>query len=255
MTRTFVIASNTAREIFRDRILYGLLIFAVLLIFMSLLLGELSFSEQARIITDMGLVAAELGCGMLAIFIGSSLVWRELERQTVLTLLSKPVKRTEFLIGKFLGLAWVLLIVDILISLFLAMICLFFGKLNLGPFIVSELGVLAESLLLLSMTLFFGVFCRPILTTLFTLCMWLLGHGTDDLYFFANKSHNTVLHYIGIFASRVIPNLNAFTFKEAVVYGDVIPQVDIIKALILWIAWSAILLISASLIFKKRDFI
>src|SRR4051812_46376293 len=114
MRPVWVVAKNTLREILRDRVLYGLFILAIFLVIISLFLGDLSFAEQERIITDFGLVAVQLGCCMLAIFVGSSLVWRELEKQTVLLLISKPVKRSHFLVGKFLGLSMVLVIVDVL---------------------------------------------------------------------------------------------------------------------------------------------
>ena len=154
MKKIWIIAVNTSKEVFRDRILYGLVIFAVLLVFVSLLLGELSFAEQARIITDMGLLAAQLGCAMLAVFVGSSLVWRELEKQTVLTLLSKPVSRAKFLAGKFVGLTIVLIVTDLLISGLLGFILHFFGKVFWYQFFICQAGILLESLLLLSFTIF-----------------------------------------------------------------------------------------------------
>jgi Cu-processing system permease protein len=254
MKKTFIIAFNTSREIFRDRVLYALVVLAVLLVLASLVLGELSFAEQSKIITDMGVMASELGCCMLAIFVGSSLVWREIEKQTVLTLLSKPVSRTQFLMGKFLGLAFVLLVVDILISLFLVGICIFFGKLNFTPFIFTQIGILEESFILLAMTLFFGVFCRPILTTVFTLCVWVLGHTVDDLYFFSSKSKDPIFNHLGRFIAKILPNFNSLTFKEAVTYGDVIPTSQVVNGLLLFILWSSVLLLAASLIFRRRDF-
>src|ERR1700722_1799171 len=121
MRTIFVVAKNTVKEIVRDRVLYGLVLFAAFLVIVGLLLGELSYDEQERIITDLGLVGVEIGCCMLAVFVGSSLVWREIEKQTVLLLISKPVKRSYFLAGKFLGLCIVLILVDVLVSLFLAL--------------------------------------------------------------------------------------------------------------------------------------
>src|SRR4051812_6925954 len=103
----WVIAKNTFREIIRDRILYGLHIFAILLIGFSLVLGELSFAEQTRISINFGLAGIHLSAITLSIFIGSSLVAKEIEKQTILTLLARPVSRLQFLVGKYLGLIMV----------------------------------------------------------------------------------------------------------------------------------------------------
>ncbi|MDZ4677826.1 MAG: ABC transporter permease subunit [Oligoflexia bacterium] len=254
MNAAFLVASNTMREILRDRILYGLILFAIGVVALSVFLGELSLFEQSRIITDFGLVAAQLGCGTLAIFIGSSLVWREIEKQTILTLLSKPVSRSTFIIGKFLGLSCVILLVDVLVSLFLAFICSQYGQVFWTQFIISAFGVFAESLFLLSTAIFFGVFCRPVLTTLFTLSVWLVGHGVNDLHYFSEKSKNVVLKNFGLGFSRIFPNLENFNFKEAVLYGDAITNQTLLNVSSLWLAWIAILLVVSIWIFEKRDF-
>lgn len=250
-----VVAFNTIKEIIRDRVLYGLVILAGLLVLTGLLLGGLSYDEQARIITDMGLVAVELGCCMLAVFVGSSLVWREIEKQTVLLLISKPLSRAQFLIGKFLGLTLVLILVDVVISVFLAIMCKFFGQVYWYQFCVSQIGILLESLLLLSVSLFFGVFCRPALTIVFTLCVWLVGHGVNDLHYFSEKNRTPFLKVMGLGISRVFPNLNYFNFREAVIYGDPISSFMITRAFGIWFAWFVILLVGSIWIFNKRDFI
>src|SRR5436305_70886 len=104
MRAIYVIAVNTFHEIIRDRILYGILVFALLLIGISLALGQLSFAEQSRISANFGFTGIHLAAAILAIFIGSSLVSREIEKRTIMTLLVRPLSRTQFIIGKFLGL-------------------------------------------------------------------------------------------------------------------------------------------------------
>jgi Cu-processing system permease protein len=255
MRVVFVIASNTIKEIIRDRVLYGLILFAAILVLVGLLLGGLSFDEQSRIITDLGLVAVEIGCCMLAIFVGSTLVWREIEKQTVLLLISKPMTRSQFLLGKFIGLGAVLILVDILISVFLALMCKIYGDVHWYQFFVSQLGILLESLLLLSVSLFFGVFCRPTLTILFSLSAWIVGHGINDLHYFTNKSLSLPIKTIGTAFSRVFPNLDYFNFKEAVIYGDPIGTFLIGRAFGIFAAWFILLLISSIWIFNRRDFI
>ncbi|MCC6277470.1 MAG: ABC transporter permease [Oligoflexia bacterium] len=248
------IAVNTAKEILRDRVLYGLVLFALGLLGVSVLLGSLSFAEQARIVTDFGLVAAQLGCGMLAIFVGGSLVWKEMERQTILTILSKPLSRTQFILGKFFGMAAILLLVDILISTFLAALCVAMGTFNPQQLFISQLGVMAESLLLLAIVVFLGVFVRPILTTIFALSLWLIGHGVNDIWYFSQKSQSDLLKFVGKWFSKVFPNLEYFNFKAAVVHGEVISSQAVLSAFCIWGAWTLILLIGALWVFENRDF-
>jgi Cu-processing system permease protein len=122
MRAMMIIASNTFREIIRDRILYGIVVFALLLIGLSLALGGLSFSEEARISANFGFTGIQLSTAVLAIFIGSTLVSRELEKQTILTLLARPITRTQFLLGKLLGLIFVIMTVMAGLALVLALV-------------------------------------------------------------------------------------------------------------------------------------
>ena len=255
MTSIKIVAFNTVREILRDRILYGLMIFAVLLVFLSLLLGGLSFAQQERIITDLGLVAVEFGCCMLAIFVGSSLVFREIEKQTILLLISKPMTRSQFLLGKFAGLTSVLLLVDLLVSGFLALICHQYGEVHWPSFLISQVGVLFESMFLLSVVIFFGTFAKPVLTTIYSLGIWLVGHSINDLHYFSEKSNSPFLKNFGLAFSRIFPNLDYFNFREAALYGDPIPHYIIGRAVVLWLAWFTILIIGSIWIFNRRDFV
>lgn len=255
MNNVGIVASNTVREILRDRILYGLLLLAVSLVLVSIMMGTLSFAQQEKIITDLGLVAVEFSCCMLAIFVGSSLVFREIEKQTILLLISKPVKRSSFILGKFVGLGTVLIIVDAAISIFLSVICYFYGEVHWLPFFVSQAGILLESLLLLAFALFFGTFARPTLTAIFTFFMWVLGHGMNDLNFFSSKSPSEFTKWFGAAFTRVFPNLEYFDFREAVIYNDPITSHMIGRGVVVWAAWFAILLICTIWIFDRRDFI
>jgi len=254
MRSVWVVAQNTVKEVLRDRILYGILVLAVFLVGLSLLLGDLSFTEQERIITDLGLVAVQLSCCMLAVFVGSSLVWREIEKQTVLLLISKPVRRSQFLLGKFLGLGAVVVLADVLVSLVLALVCSFYGVIHWQQFIAAQGGILMESFFLLSLTIFFGVFARPTLTTIFVLAIWVAGHGVNDIHYFSEKSRSEVLKSAGLAFTRVFPNLDLFNFKEAVIYGDAIPAYALGRAGVLCLAWFVIFLIGAIWIFDRRDF-
>ncbi len=255
MKPVVTVAKNTFKEIIRDRILYALIFFAIFLVILSYFLGQLSFAEQERIVADMGLMAIHFGCCLLAIFLGSTLVWKEIEKQTVLTLLSKPLSRGEFLIGKFLGLSTVLTLMNVVLSFILYLLCFTFPFFTFSNFLISQTGVLMESMFLLAVSIFFGVFCRPLLATLFAISIWMLGHGMNDLHFFSQKSKNVVFKNFGNAFSTYFINLERFNFREAVIYKDAIPAAEITKSVTLWLCWLAVLIFFGQRIFSKRDFV
>ena len=254
MKSIWLVAKNTLKEILRDRILYGLVILGLFLIMSSLLLGELSFAEQGRIVTNMGLVAAEISCSLLAIFIGSSLVYKEIERQTILTILSKPVTRTQFLLGKVLGLTLVIVLVDILISGFLALICSQYGTVHWTQFVWTQTGVMFESFLTLLVALFFGVFCKPTLGAVYTFSFWIIAHIMSDFNYFVQKNSNPIVTFVGSALYRAIPNFQKFQFKEAVIYGDLLEYVHLKSMFFTTLGWSILLLALTDRIFRTRDF-
>ena len=108
--RVVAIARNAFREAVRDRVLYNLVVFALLLIGGAVFLGELSAGQEAKIIVDLGLSATLLFGMFIAVFVGVGLVYKEIERRTLYAILSKPVSRGEFLLGKYLGLCLTLFV-------------------------------------------------------------------------------------------------------------------------------------------------
>ena len=125
MNAVFVIAKNTFREVIRDRILYSLVVFALLLVLLSLSLGQLSFDENIRLSANFGFTGIHISAMALAVFIGSTLVAKEIEKQTILTLLARPISRAQFIMGKALGLMAVVNVVVLSLGLILS-IFLFF---------------------------------------------------------------------------------------------------------------------------------
>jgi Cu-processing system permease protein len=255
MKTIWLIGKNTYREIIRDRILYGLIVFAVILIAMSLALGQLSYAEQARISVDYGLMGIHLSAILLSIFVGSTLVARELDKRTIMTLLSHAVTRREFLLGKYIGMLLVLTVV--LVALFFILLLI----LTQIDFAVSWSlpivlwGTVLESMILLAITLFFGVFTSSLMAVSFTLGMFLIGHWIGDLKFFAEKSESTLFKTFSEIVRYVVPNLERFNWRAHVTYGETIPGSAILEASIYGISWAAFFLILGMIIFRRRDFV
>lgn len=255
MRAVWIIAKNTGKEIIRDRVLYGLVVFAVLLIGLSLALGQLSFAEQMRMSINFGLAAMTLGSVILAIFSGSTLVSREIEKQTILTLLARPITRGQFLFGKYLGLS--LVIIMILFGLFLVLgltlhLLHFEWNYAIG---ISVYGALLEALILLALTILFGTITRPMLTVTFAGSLFLIGHWIDDLQFFAGKSESKAFKALGWVVSHFIPNLERFNWRSEAVYREFVGYHTLGAATIHAMSWILVLLISAILIFRRKDFV
>ncbi len=247
-----VLAMNTYREVIRDRILYGLILFAFLLIGISLLMGQLSFAEQARISANFGLSAIHLVAVALAIFVGSNLVYKEIDKKTILTILVRPISRFQFILGKALGLT--LLILTMIVGLALVLTAVFaFLKMPLdGRLIWVLTGLLCESLVLLGVTLLFSMITRPILVVCFSFGVFLIGHWQDSLEFFAKKSGGgiAIVHFL---ASNFLPNLERVNWKDLVLYDQPVDTLANLNSVAYAICWFGLCIGLATLIFRKKD--
>ena len=256
MRAVWIIALNTFREIIRDRILYGIVVFALLLIGVSLVLGQLSFAEQARISANFGFTGIQMSACVLAIFAGSTLVSREIEKQTVLTLLARPVSRAQFITGKWLGLSLVVLSVTAGLALVLLGVISFLGlNAPVSTIVVALSGVLFEALLLTSLAIFFGSFARPIMTVIFSAAFFLIGHWVTSLDFFVERSQDPVFKIVAGSLGKIVPDLERFNWRAAPIYGTEIPAHDIAVAALYAAGWVVFLLFATSLIFRRRDFV
>jgi Cu-processing system permease protein len=250
-----VIAFNTFKEIIRDRILYGIVVFAFLLIGLSLLLGQLTFQEQMKLSLDYGFFGIQLCAVVLSIFVGSSLVNKEIEKQTILTLLARPIKRSQFLIGKFFGLMAVNALVLSGLGLVLFLVSMTIGFEPSLAFFAAISGIFFEAMVLLSLTLLFGSFSRPIMTVVFAIGFFIIGHWVNDLHFFAQKSESSSFKTVGTWLSYALPNLESFNWRSLPVYSEVLSLNQFTMGLLIAFGWTILFLSLTVIIFRKRDFV
>jgi ABC-type transport system involved in multi-copper enzyme maturation permease subunit len=255
MNSIFVIATNTFREIIRDRILYGLMVFALLLIGLSLILGELSYAEQSRISADFGFLAINISSVIIAIFIGSTLVSREIEQRTVYTLLAHPVTREQFLLGKVLGLFLVNILVAISLSLLLSIVFYFLKNPWSMECTLTVFGIMLESLVMLAVTVLFGTITRPMLVVSYSIGIFIIGRSVDSLKFFAEKSTDPGFKMISAVLQKSFPNLSKFNWSNYVLVSDQIPYSMIMWSTVYALSWVAICVFLSALIFRKKDFV
>ena len=197
MKSIFLIAQNTITELLRNRVLYILLLFVLFLMGLMLALGQLSHAERERLTLGLGLPSIHFCLVLLTIFIGGSLVFKEIERLTIITLLARPISRYEFLLGKYLGFMTILKLIGV------GLLLIFYFKLRLMGYEVSFfilalifLGFLLEMSLLLAVTLFFSTFSGTFLTVSFAFSFFIAGHWIDRFLGSSSRSGSVDLSAI-----------------------------------------------------------
>ena len=254
MQSLLVVAQNTFRETVRDKILYNLVFFALVLIGTSVLLGTLTIGEQARIINDLGLAAINLVGVVIAIFVGIGLVTKEIERRTIYTILARPITRTQFVLGKFLGLMLVGgLNVAIMFVMFLSTIWLSGNAIHGSLFQAVQL-TLVEILLVTAIAMFFSTFSSPTLSAIMTLGLYVIGHMTGDLKGIAEKTQNPTTESLMTALYYVCPNLEWLNIKGQAANGVAVSGEYQLAATAYGLLYATMLLLGACRIFERRDF-
>ncbi len=253
MKEIYIIASNTIRELIRDRIMYGILVFAVLLVFLSLISAQLSYTEKTRITMDLGLAGLELSVVILSIFLGATVVFREVERRTVLTLFTKPIDRWQFLIGKYVGLvSLVLVLLFLLAALFLALLLIMGWQLNFDYFYVIS-GFAKEAAVLVAITIALGVVVRPNLSVPVAIGIFLVGKSMSSLVFFMNKSDMEFYKYFANILRFTFPNFSRFDWKNLLFSEETLSLSNFGLSVLYCIAWVLIFNSVAVIMFKDKD--
>jgi ABC-type transport system involved in multi-copper enzyme maturation permease subunit len=250
-----VIALNTFKEAVRDRILYLLLFFAALSILVSRILALLTVGDRAKIIKDVGLASISFFGALMAILIGTGLVYKEIEKRTIFTLISKPMRRHEFLLGKFFGLVLTLLVMLVLMSvIFLALVFLHTFSVE-WKMLLAILYIFIELILITAVAILFSSFSTPILSSLFSLCFYLIGHFSWSLETLIKKIPAGILKVLAQFVYTILPDLENFNFKTEVVHGLAIPPQVLLYSAAYGLLYTVFILGLAVLVFRRRDFI
>ncbi|MFL6215100.1 MAG: ABC transporter permease [Blastocatellia bacterium] len=257
LSRVGVIAVNTFRESVRDRVLYNLALFVLILVGGSIFISELSVSQEAKFIATLGLSSMLIFGALIAIFIGVGLVYKEIDRRTIYNLLSKPVHRHEFIIGKYFGLCLTLLVNSLVMLLAIELALLY---VNRGftpvqwPVLAAGLLIYLELTVLVAIALLFSSFSTPMLAALFTFALYVIGHFSADLKLTASLSQSFVVRALLSAAYYLLPNLRIFNFITAASHGDLVDVARAIWALAYAVIYVGILLSATVLIFQRRNF-
>jgi ABC-type transport system involved in multi-copper enzyme maturation permease subunit len=251
-----VVAINTFREAVRDRVLYNLIFFALVMMGAAIFVGQISIGIERLVIINLGLSAISIFGLVMAVFIGVGLVYKEMEKRTLYSLLSKPIRRWEFLIGKYAGLLLTLAVNTALMTLGLAAAVYYVGR----PFLRSDSSmlvavyfILLELALVTAIALFFSCFSSPMLSTLFTLGIYVAGVFTPDIRDIGDLTNSHTLKAAMRTLYYLVPNFHNFNAISAAGHGEIIPSSLIWQNTLYALFYVTVVMLASSAVFSRRN--
>jgi ABC-type transport system involved in multi-copper enzyme maturation permease subunit len=251
--RVMAVASNTFRETIRERVLYNLVFFAILMTLSGLLLGRLSIRQDEKIIKDLGLAAMDVFGTVIALFVGVQLVGKEIERRSLFPLLAKPLGREEFLAGKAAGLAFTLLVNVGVMTLGLYLTLLLTGRALDPALLKAAYGIYLGLLLVMALALMFSTLTSSAVASICTFVAVVAGRYSDVIRNMKEVGADVpngltqVLYW-------VLPNFRNFDFKNAVVYALPVPPGTLALVTLYAIVYLVVVLTIAMAVFRSKDF-
>jgi ABC-type transport system involved in multi-copper enzyme maturation permease subunit len=255
--RILVVAVNVFREVIRDRVLYLIGVFALLFVAAAALLPEVAAGTEDKILQDLGLAAIALLSLVIAVFVGTGLVNKEIEKRTVFVLIAKPISRVEFIVGKHLGLTVVLaVLVAAMMLIYLAVLSFYQVPYPLGSTLLAAVYLLLELSLITAVAILFGVFTSSLLATLLTFAVYLMGHFSQDLVELGNLSENPGIQRVTQALYLVLPDLSRLNLKNQAIYGSAAlsAPLELLSHAAYGLLYTVLLLAIASLLFSRREF-
>jgi ABC-type transport system involved in multi-copper enzyme maturation permease subunit len=255
--RVRTIARNAFREAVRDRVLYNLVVFVLLLTGGAVFLGELSAAQELKIIVDMGLSAALLFGVFIAIFVGVGLVYKEIERRTIYAIFSKPVGRGEFLVGKYLGLCLTLAVNVAVMGAGVTLALLYVNRgwhplaLSIWPAVAL---IYVELMIVVAVALLFSSFSSPALSALLTFFVFVIGHFSAELKGLSASVGSGGGRLLFAALYYLLPNLSNYSYITAASHGRTPAAADFAGGVLYGLAYIAVLLAASTLVFKRRNF-
>ena len=252
MRAVLAIAGNTFREAIRDRVLYLFLGFALLLLVGTKVFGMLTVGDEGKVIKDIGLAGIQLFSMLIAVMMSVNLISREVDNRTIFNILAKPVQRWQFLVGKYLGLLATLAANLGLMVLVLVVVVVYQRELDLllvfgGAMVLLEMTVVAAFATL------FAVLTRPILGSVMTLSVWVIGHLSADLWQLTRHVEDDAVRGLVAVVYYLLPNLERFNFKTEIVHALPIPAAAVTWAVLYAALFAALVMTLACFQLGRRD--
>jgi ABC-type transport system involved in multi-copper enzyme maturation permease subunit len=256
MRRVGVVALNTFREAVRDRVLYNLLFFALLMMAAAVAVGQISIGIEQTVIVSLGLTAISVIGLLISVFIGVALVSKEMDKRTLYALLAKPVRRWEFLLGKFAGLVLTLAVntAAMAVGLLLVMI---YVKHSLersdAVVLVAVYFILLKLALIVALALLFSCFTTPLLAILFTVGFYIVGLYVQELRNLPVEVMSPAMSAFTKWLSYLLPNFENFNVMAVAAHGRAISGALILQNTLYTVVYCTIVLAAAAAVFSRRN--
>lgn len=253
MRRLLALAINTFREAVRDRVLYTILFFAAGVLLLSLAVEQITIGDQAKVVRSVAQGSIDLFGSIIAMFLGVSLVWKEIERKTIYTILSKPIPRWLFVLGKYAGL---LLTVAVELILLTTLYCLLMviQQSFPPPVVFVSLGLLfIELMLLTAWATLFSTYSSPLVATAFTLAVFTIGHLADDIWLYGSQAESESVRQFARVVYWALPNFEMLNIRAYAVHEQPTPWDRVIPAAGYGLSYTAAVLGAAMAVFQRRD--
>ncbi|WP_413585146.1 ABC transporter permease [Bdellovibrio sp. HCB274] len=256
MSKVWTLAKTTLREMLREKIFFVVIVIAVLMIALSFLLGALSFAEQMKIMADFGFLGVQLALLGISLFSGSYIIAKEVEKQTCLLILSRPVSRNQFILGKLFGVLALNTILLIILALILSVLLgIWTTPSQLKGFAEICLSLWFESSVILAFVMWFSLVVRPVLALCAGIVLFLLGHWLGDLAFFASKSKEALFTQIVEILHWIVPNLYRMNWKSAYYLQEGLPAKDVLWMTAHMTGWFVIFVLLTNFCFRRKDIV
>jgi ABC-type transport system involved in multi-copper enzyme maturation permease subunit len=254
-SRVLHIATNTFREAVRDRVLYNLIAFALLMSAAAVLVGQVSIGIERLVVINLGLTAVSLFGVVIAIFIGIGLVSKEIDKRTLYTVLSRPVRRWEFIAGKFFGLSGTLVVNTFFMAIgvftALAYVSHHLEKSDISV-LVALYFIVLQFVVITALALLFSSFSTPIFSAVFAFWLFVIGSFAGDLRAFARMTHG-LTHWFATAAAYLVPNFSDLNVISQVAHGESIPGQLVVMNTAYVVVYALAVLSAAVLIFDRRN--
>jgi ABC-type transport system involved in multi-copper enzyme maturation permease subunit len=249
------IASNTFREAVRDRVLYNLIAFALLMSGAAVLVGQISIDIERLVVINLGLTAVSLFGMVIAIFIGIGLVSKEIEKRTLYTMLSRPVRRWEFIVGKFCGLAGTLVVNTLLMAIGVFAALLYVSQHFQAAdtwVLVALYFIILQFFIITALALLFSSFSTPLMSAVFAFSLFVIGSFAEDLRGFAAMTHG-LTRWLATGAAYLVPNFSALNVISSVAHQQPVSGQLVLYNTAYALIYTTMALCGAVLIFERRN--
>ncbi len=256
MRRAGVVALNTFREAVRDRVLYNLVFFALLMMAAAVMVGQISIDIEQTVIVSLGLSAISLIGLLIAIFLGVALVSKEMDKRTLYALLAKPVRRWEFLLGKFGGLVLTLAVNTAAMALGLLLVMLYVKhtlERSDAVVLVAVYFILLKLALIVALALLFSCFTTPLLAILFTVGLYIVGLYVQELRNMPVEVLSPAMAAFTKWLSYLLPNFENYNVMALAAHGRAVPGVVIQQNTLYTVVYCTIVLTAAAAVFSRRN--